>query len=408
MKEAMEIIQTTDFWGARIANPLPVVLVKGEGVWVTDVEGNRYMDMLAGFSVLNQGHRHPHIISALVEQAQKLTLTSRSFYNDQTGAFFKKICELSGFEKVLPMNTGAEAVETAIKAARKWALTVKGIPENQAEIIVCANNFAGRTITLISFSTVQQYQHGFGPLTPGFVIVPYGDAVALEEAITPNTAAVLLEPIQGEGGIIVPPAGYLRQVRDITQKHGTLMVLDEVQTGFGRTGRLFAHQHEGIKPDILVVGKALGGGVYPVSAILADDAIMSVFAPGDHGSTFAGNPLAAAVGLAAMEVIIDEKLSERSAELGDYFMEKLLEIDSPYVREIRGKGLFIGVEIKPESGYARYFCEKLLQKGILCKDAHQQVIRFAPPLVITKEELDWALEIIQEVLTEPLYCNNKG
>ncbi len=408
MKEAMEIVQTMDFWGARIANPLPVVLVKGEGVWVTDVEGNRYLDMLAGFSVLNQGHRHPQIINALMEQAQRLTLTSRSFYNDQTGTFFKKICELTGFEKVLPMNTGAEAVETAVKAVRKWALTVKGIPENMAEIIVCANNFAGRTITLISFSTVQQYQHGFGPFTPGFTIVPFGDAVALEEAISPNTAAVLMEPIQGEGGIIVPPAGYLRQVREITQKHGVLMVLDEVQTGFGRTGKLFACQHEGVKPDILVVGKALGGGVYPVSAVLADDSIMSVFSPGDHGSTFAGNPLAAAVGLAAMEVVVNEKLSERSAELGDYFMEKLVDINSPYVREIRGKGLFVGVEIKPESGYARYFCEKLLHQGILCKDAHQQVIRFAPPLVITKDELDWALEIIQRVLTEPLYSNANG
>jgi ornithine--oxo-acid transaminase len=403
MRQSMKLINESDVWGARIANPLPVVLEEGEGVWVTDIEGKKYLDMLSAFSVLNQGHRHPRIIQALVAQAQKLTITSRSFRNDQTGIFFRKICEMTGFEKVLPMNTGAEAVETAIKAVRKWALTVKGIPENQAEIIVCANNFAGRTITLISFSTVQQYRHGFGPFTPGFSIVPFGDASSLEEAITPNTAAVLLEPIQGEGGIIIPPDGYLSQIRNITKKHQILMVLDEIQTGFGRTGKLFAYQYEDIKPDVLIVGKALGGGVYPVSAILADDAVMSVFAPGDHGSTFAGNPLAAAVAVAAMEVVEEENLPERAAEMGDYFLQGLLEINSPYIREIRGKGLFIGIEIRPECGYARFFCEKLLHLGVLCKDTHQQVIRFAPPLIITREELDWALERIRQVLTEPLY-----
>jgi ornithine--oxo-acid transaminase len=398
----MNFIKEAEDWGAHNYHPLPVVIEKGEGIWVYDTEGRKYLDMLSAYSALNQGHRHPRIINALIEQASKVTLTSRAFHNDKMGPFLKLLCETGGFEKAMPMNTGAEAVETALKAARKWGYIKKGIKENCAEIIACNDNFSGRTISIISFSTEPQYKYGFGPFTPGFKTVAYGDADAVEGAITENTAAVIVEPIQGEGGVIIPPEGYLKKLREITKKHNVLLIFDEVQTGFGRTGKMFAFQHEDAKPDILAVGKALGGGVYPVYAILADNNVMDVFAPGDHGSTFGGNPLGAAVGMASLQVLIDEGLPERSRELGEYFKEQLQKIDSPYIKEIRGKGLFIGLEINKEFGTARPFCERLMEKGLLCKETHAQTIRFAPPLIITKDELNWALEKISSVLTEPI------
>ncbi len=402
MRKTEDFIKEVDQYSAHNYHPLPVVLEKGDRVWVWDVEGNKYLDCLSAYSAVNQGHRHPKIINALIEQAQRITLTSRAFHNDKMGPFLKKLCEVAGFDKALPMNTGAEAVETAVKAARKWGYLKKKVEDGKAEIIACENNFHGRTTTIISFSTEPQYRFGFGPYTPGFKIIPFGDAEALEKAITPNTVAFLVEPIQGEGGVIVPPEGYYKKIREITKKHNVLLIADEIQTGFGRTGTLFAMDREGVKPDILVVGKALGGGVYPVSAILANNDVMDVFKPGDHGSTFGGNPLAAAVGTAALDVIIEEKLPERAEELGNYFMKRLREIKSPYVKEVRGRGLLIGVEIKKEYGSARPFCEKLMKLGILAKETHDQVIRFAPPLVITKEEIDWALERIEKVLTEKI------
>ncbi len=393
-------IEEAERYSAHNYHPLDVVLVKGEGVWVWDVEGNKYLDMLSAYSALNQGHRHPEIVKALVEQAGRITLTSRAFHNDKMGAFLKKLCEIAGFEKALPMNTGAEAVETAIKAARKWGYLKKKVEKDKAEIIVCENNFHGRTTTIVGFSSEPQYRYGFGPFTPGFKLIPYNDPQALEDAITENTVGFLFEPVQGEGGVIVPDEGYYRKVREITRKHNVLLMADEIQTGFGRTGRLFALEHEGVKPDILIVGKALGGGVYPVSAILADNHIMDVFTPGDHGSTFGGNPLACAVGMAALDVLVKEKLPERAQELGEYFMGELRKINSPAVKEVRGKGLLIGVEIKEEYGDARPFCERLKERGILAKETHKQVIRFAPPLIIKREEIDWALERIREVLLE--------
>lgn len=399
MTKTESIINLTEKYSARNYEPLPVVIERGDGVWVFDVEDKKYLDMLSAYSALNQGHRHPKIINALIEQANRVTLTSRAFHNDKMGEFLKKLCELAGYDKALPMNTGAEAVETALKAARKWGYTVKGIPENKAEIIVAENNFHGRTITIISFSTEAQYRFGFGPFTPGFKIIPFNDPEALKNAITENTVAFMVEPIQGEGGVIVPDDGYLRKIRGLTKKHDILLVFDEIQTGLGRTGRLFAFQHEDARPDILILGKALGGGVYPVSAILADDEVMEVFTPGDHGSTFGGNPLAAAVGIASLDVIIEEYLPERANELGNYFMSNLKEIKSPAIKEVRGKGLLIGVEIKKEYGTARPYCEKLMHEGILAKDTHHQVVRFAPPLVITKEEINWALERIEKVFT---------
>ncbi|MDO7785765.1 ornithine--oxo-acid transaminase [Desulforamulus aquiferis] len=398
MSDTQNIIQQTEKRSAHNYYPLPIVINSGNGAWVYDVEGKKYLDMLSAYSALNQGHLHPRIIARLIEQAQQLTLTSRAFYNDKMGQFLESICQLSGFEKALPMNTGSEAVETAIKAARKWGYLKKGIQENLGEIIVCNNNFAGRTVTIISFSTEDQYRLGFGPYTPGFKAIPFGDAKALEEAITPNTIGFLVEPIQGEGGVVVPPEGYLQEIREITRKHNLLLILDEVQTGLGRTGEMFAFQHEKITPDILILGKALGGGVYPVSVVLADNEIMDVFTPGDHGSTFGGNPLAAAVGIASIEVLIEENLPQRAMELGSYFMDKLININSPLVKEIRGKGLMIGVEIKEEYGTARPYCERLMQLGVLCKETHQQTIRFAPPLIITREDIDWALEKIKLVL----------
>ena len=385
-------------FGANNYKPLDVVLARGQGVWVWDVEGNKYLDMLASYSALNQGHCHPRILTALIEQAKKLTLVSRAFRSDQLGPFYQEICKMTHSHSVLPMNSGAEAVETALKAARKWGYQIKEIPENMAEIIVCDNNFHGRTITLVGFSTEPQYREGFGPFSLGFISIPFGDAEALEWAITPNTVAFLVEPIQGEGGIIIPPAGYLKKVRDICDKHNVLLILDEIQTGLGRTGKLFAEEHDGIESDLTVVGKALSGGVYPVSAVLSNKETLSVFQPGDHGSTFGGNPLACAVARAALKVIEDENLVENSLVMGSYLKGLLSSIRSPYIKEVRGKGLLIGVELKKSAGGARRFCEALMGKGILCKETHHHVIRFAPPLIITKEQIDWALEQIEPVL----------
>lgn len=398
MRKTKDFITEATTYSAKNYHPLPVVLEKGEGVWVWDVDGNKYLDMLSAYSALNQGHRHPKILAALIEQASKITLTSRAFHNDKMGPFLKKLCELSGFEKALPMNTGAEAVETALKAVRKWGYEVKGVPEDKAEILVCQDNFHGRTISVISFSTEASYKKGFGPFTPGFRAIPYGDPEALLAAITPNTVAFIMEPIQGEAGVIVPPDGTLKKIREIATDQNILFVLDEIQTGFGRTGKLFTYMHENIKPDVLIVGKALGGGVYPVSAMLSDAEIMEVFRPGDHGSTFGGNPMAAAVGLASLEVLETERLAERANELGAYFMTQLRNMNSPYVTDIRGKGLLIGVEIKKDHGKARPFCEKLMELGILCKETHDQTIRFAPALTITKEEIDFAMSRIRQVL----------
>jgi len=396
--KAKDYIALENEYGAHNYHPLDVVIERAEGVWVWDVEGRKYLDCLAAYSALNQGHRHPKIVAALVAQAQKVTLTSRAFRNDQLGLLYQELSDLTGYEMALPMNTGAEAVETAIKLARKWGYVKKGIPANQAKIITAGNNFHGRTISIISFSTEPLYRDAFGPHTPGFVTVPYGDAAAIERAITPNTAAILLEPIQGEAGVVVPPAGYLKAVADLCRKHNVLFIADEIQTGLGRTGKLFACDHEGVRPDVMILGKALGGGVYPVSAVLASREILGLFRPGEHGSTFGGNPLAAATARAALRVIVEEKLVENSARLGEYFQERLAEIPSPHVKEVRGKGLLIGVELKPAAGGARRFCEALQQRGILCKETHDDVIRFAPPLVIDRPTIDWALGPITDVL----------
>jgi ornithine--oxo-acid transaminase len=396
--DGQRFIDLENEYGAHNYHPLDVVIERGEGVWVWDIEGQRYLDCLSAYSALNHGHRHPRIVAALVEQAQKVTLTSRAFRNDQLGLFYKELSDLTGYPMSLPMNTGAEAVETALKLARKWGYRVKGIPADQAEIITVSGNFHGRTISVVSFSTEAAYRKDFGPMTPGFVTVPYGDAQALEDAITPNTAAVLLEPIQGEAGVIMPPEGYLKAVADACRRHNVLLMADEIQTGLGRTGKLFASQHEDVRPDVMILGKALGGGVYPVSAVLADREVLGLFQPGEHGSTFGGNPLAAAAGRAALQVLVDEELVENSARLGEYFQERLAEIPSPHVREVRGKGLFIGVELKPEAGGARRFCEALQQRGLLCKETHDNVIRFAPPLVIDQASIDWAIEPITSVL----------
>ncbi len=391
---AKDLMEMDDTYGAHNYKPLDVILNKGEGVWVWDVEGNKYMDMLSAYSALNHGHRNPIIIEKMKEQLDKLTLTSRAFRNDQLPLFLKKICEVTGMEMALPMNTGAEGVETALKAMRKWAYKVKGVAENKAEIICASNNFHGRTITIISLSTEEQYRDGFGPMTPGFPIVPYGDAKAIEEAINENTAGVFIEPIQGEGGIIIPPEGYLKEVKEICEKNNVLLIFDEIQSGLGRAGKLFAWQWENAKPDGIILGKALGGGVYPVSVFAASKEIMGVFNPGDHGSTFGGNPIAAAVGLAALNYLIDEDLPGKALELGNYFMDKLRSLKNPIIKEVRGKGLLIGLELNEK---ARPYAEKLKDKGLLCKETHVVVIRFAPPLVITKEELDWAFEKVKEI-----------
>jgi ornithine--oxo-acid transaminase len=398
---SQELIDLEEQYGAHNYRPLDVVLQRGEGVWVYDVEGNRYLDCLSSYSALNQGHCHPRIVETLVTQARALTLTSRAFRNDQLGPFYQEICQLTGYEMVLPMNTGAEAVETAIKAARKWGYQVKGIPEGKAEIITCAGNFHGRTLTIISFSTELQYKEGYAPYTPGFVTIPYGDADALRAAITPNTAAFLFEPIQGEGGVVVPPAGYLRAVRDICTQHNVLMLADEIQTGLGRTGRLFACDHEGVRPDVMILGKALSGGAYPVSVVLASREVLGVFKPGDHGSTYGGNPLGCAVARTALKVLVEEGMIENAARMGDYMQERLVEINSPHIEEVRGKGLLIGVELHPRAGGARRFCEALQACGVLAKETHTHVIRFAPPLIITRDQVDWMLDCIQDVLAMP-------
>ncbi|MBN1178976.1 MAG: ornithine--oxo-acid transaminase [Anaerolineae bacterium] len=393
-----DYIQLEETYGAHNYKPLDVVIERAAGVWVWDVDGKKYMDFLSAYSAVNQGHCHPRILRAMIDQAQRLTLTSRAFRNDQLPLLERELCELSGYEMVLPMNSGAEAVETALKAARKWGYTVKGIPDGEAEIIACAGNFHGRTITIVTFSTELQYSAHFGPLTPGFVTVPYGDAAALEAAITPNTAAFIVEPIQGEGGVIVPPEGYLRQVRDICARHNVLFIADEIQTGLGRAGKLFACDWEDVHPDVVIIGKALSGGFYPVSAMLASREVLGVFQPGDHGSTFGGNPLGCAVAREALNVLVDEGLIDRAAELGEYFMGRLKRLESDNIQEVRGKGLLIGVELTPEAGGARRFCEALKERGLLCKETHHTVIRFAPPLVASREEIDWALGHIEDVL----------
>ena len=393
-----DLMKLADTYAAHNYHPLPVVLARGEGVWVWDVEGRKYMDMLSSYSALNQGHRHPRVLEAAAKQLEMLTLTSRAFHNDQFGPFCELVCRLADQESILLMNTGAEAVETAIKAARKWGYLVKGVPEDQAEIIVCENNFHGRTTTIVGFSSEEQYRRGFGPYGPGFKMIPYDDLGALAKAITPDTVGFLVEPIQGEAGILMPADGYLKEAARLAKASKVLLMLDEIQTGLGRTGKMFCYEYDGAKPDILIVGKALGGGVYPVSAILASRQVMDVFKPGDHGSTFGGNPLACAVGAAALQVIVDEDLPAKAFETGAYFMDGLRKLKSPHVKEIRGRGLLIGVEIKEASGTARPFCEKLMALGILAKETHHQVIRFAPPLVISHGDIDWALEKIAKVL----------
>ena len=393
--QTQEFIQLEEQYGAHNYHPLDVVIDRAQGCWVYDVEGKKYLDCLAAYSAVNQGHCHPKILNALVDQAHKVTLTSRAFRNDQLPLLLEQLHELTGFDMTLPMNSGAEAVETAVKAARKWGHKVKGIPDGKAEIIVCANNFHGRTVTIVGFSTDEQYRDGFGPFTPGFKIIPYGDAAALRGAMTPNTCAFLVEPIQGEAGIVIPPAGFLKEAAAICRQNRVLLIADEIQSGLGRTGKLFAYMHEGIRPDAIIVGKALSGGFYPVSAVLASKEILGVFHPGDHGSTFGGNPLACAVARAALRVLIEEKLPERSAELGGYFLEKLRTLRSPDLKEVRGRGLWIGIELHSP---ARPYCEALKEEGLLCKETHDRVIRIAPPLVITREEIDWAFERIKKVI----------
>ncbi len=397
-QDSQHYIQLEERYGAHNYHPLDVVIRRAEGCWVWDVEGRKYLDFLAAYSAVNQGHCHPRIRAALVEQSGRLALTSRAFYNDRLAEFYEKICELSGYARVLPMNTGAEAVETAIKAARKWAYSIKGVPDGEAEILVFENNFHGRTTTIVGFSSEAQYRHQFGPFAPGFRLLPFGDAAAVERAMHPKVAAILVEPVQGEGGILLPPDGYLARLRELCDEHRALLMVDEIQSGLGRTGKMFAYEHEGIRPDVVIVGKALSGGFYPVSAVLADDPVMDVFRPGDHGSTYGGNPIAAAVACAALDVLVEEGLVERSRELGEHCMARLAEIDSPHVREIRGRGLWVGIELRPEAGGARRFCEALRDEGLLCKETHEHVIRLAPPLTITREELDWALDRVVKVL----------
>jgi ornithine--oxo-acid transaminase len=399
VSDSTAVIAEAERVSAPNYSPLPVVLSRGEGVWVSDVEGRRYLDCISAYSSLNQGHRHPRIVAALVEQAERLTLTSRAVHNDRMGPFLNELCALAGFEMALPMNTGAEAVETAIKLARKWGYRVKGIAQDRAEIVVCRNNFHGRTTTIVGFSSEAQYREDFGPFTPGFTLVDFGDLAALRGAITPSTAAFLVEPIQAEAGIIMPPPGYLAAARALCRERNVLFVLDEIQTGLGRTGKMFAYDHEkGADPDMLILGKALGGGLYPVSAVLASRAIMTLLRPGDHGSTFGGNPLAAAVGHASLRVLIRERLAERAAEQGAYLFEKLRGLNAPCVAEIRGRGLLIGIEIAAAAGSARQYCERLLERGVLAKDTHAQVVRLAPPLIVERAELDWLVEQLRAVL----------
>lgn len=390
-----KLIEQTEKYGAHNYHPLPIVISTAEGVWVEDPDGNKYMDMLSAYSAVNQGHRHPKIIQALKDQADRVTLTSRAFHNDQLGPWFEKICLMTNKEMALPMNTGAEAVETAFKAARRWSYDVKGVAENQAEVIACAGNFHGRTMTAVSLSSEAEYKRGFGPMLPGIKLIPYGDLEALRGAITPNTAAFLVEPIQGEAGIVIPPQGFIKAAFDLCKENNVLFIADEIQAGLARTGKMFACEWEEIDPDMYILGKALGGGVFPISCVVANKDILGVFNPGSHGSTFGGNPMACAVSIAALDVLVDEKLAERSLELGEYFVNKLKEIKNPRIKEVRGRGLFIGVELNEP---ARKYCEDLMGHGLLCKETHDTVIRFAPPLIITKEELDWAIEHIKNVL----------
>jgi len=395
--DTRDYIVIEDLYGAHNYHPLDVVLSRGKGVWVWDVDGRKYLDCLSGYSAVNQGHCHPRLVRRLEQQARRLTLTSRAFRNDQWPLLAKELSELLGYEMVLPMNSGAEAVETALKLARKWAYQKKGVPADEAEIIACSNNFHGRTITIISFSTEPLYRNEFGPFTPGFKVIPYGDVQALASAITPKTAAFLVEPIQAEAGIIIPPAGYLKRAWEICRENNVLFIADEIQTGLGRVGKLLACEYEGVKPDVVVIGKSLGGGFIPISATLSSREIMGVFKPGEHGSTFGGNPLACAVAREAIKVIKEEKLPERAAELGEYFLSKLKTIKSRHIKEVRGKGLLIGIELKPEAGGARRFCEALKEEGLLCKETHEHVIRFAPPLVIKEKELRWAFKKIKKI-----------
>ena len=398
MPTSEEYMEMESTYGAHNYHPIPVVISKAEGVWVWDPEGRKYMDMLSSYSALNQGHRHPKVIQAMVDQMDRVTLTSRAFYNDRLGPFLKLLTEVSGMDVALPMNTGAEAVETGIKLARKWGYEVKGIPDDKAEIIVCEDNFHGRTTTIVGFSSDEGSRDGFGPFTPGFIMIPYNDLDALEKAITPNTAAFLVEPIQGEAGVIVPDDGYLKEVSRICAENNVLLIADEIQTGFCRTGKMFCFQHDNIKPDIVLVGKALGGGLMPVSGAIGSKEVMDVMKPGNHGSTFGGNPLACAVGTAALEVLIDEKLDVAAQEMGEYFMGQLEAMNSPKLCDVRGKGLLIAIQLTPEAGAARQYTEALKSNGLLAKETHDSTIRFAPPLVITKEEIDQAMEIIRKVL----------
>ena len=395
---AIELEQT---YGAHNYKPLDVVLRRGEGVWVWDVAGKKYLDCLSAYSAVNQGHCHPRIIQAMVEQSRTLTLTSRAFRNDQLGLFYQDLCQLTNSHKVLPMNSGAEAVETAIKAVRKWGYVEKGVPEDKAEIIVCENNFHGRTITIVGFSTSENSRRHFGPFTPGFKIIPFGDAGAFEQALTPNTVGFLVEPIQGEAGVIIPPEGYLKAVRSICQENSIVLILDEIQTGLGRTGKMLAEAHENIEADLTLIGKALSGGFYPVSAVLSNQAVLGILQPGDHGSTFGGNPLACMVSRMALKVLVEEGMIDNAAEMGAYFLNGLKQIQSEIIKEVRGKGLMIGVELYTEAGGARSYCEKLMNKGLLCKETHDHIIRFAPPLVIDRETIDWALERIEAVFKYP-------
>ena len=399
MTKSETYLKEVNQWAANNYKPLDVVLERGQNAWVWDVDGKKYLDCLSAYSAVNQGHCNPRIAAAAKKQLDRLTLTARAFHNDQMGPFLHQVCELAGFPKALPMNTGAEGVETAMKCVRKWGYTVKKIPDGKAEIIGFNGNFHGRTISVISWSSEPQYYEHFGPLTPGFKLVPYGDADAVEKAITPNTCAVIVEPIQGEGGVIVPPSGYLKRIREICTKHNVLMVADEVQTGLGRTGKMFACQWEDVKPDAMILGKALAGGMYPVSVFLATEEVMGVFKPGDHGSTFGGNPLGAAIGREALNVLVEEKLADRAQEIGEWFMGELRKIKSDSIKEVRGKGLLIGVEMRVEAGTARPYCEALAARGVLCKETHDQVVRFAPPLTVEKKDLEWALTAIREVLS---------
>ncbi len=395
-----ELLDLESRFSAHNYHPLNIVLNRGEGVWVYDVEGKRYLDFLAAYSAVNQGHAHPEIRRAMIEQSERVTLTSRAFRNDQLGPLYKQVSEMTGYRRMLPMNSGAEAVETAIKAARKWGYKVKGVPDGKAEILVFTGNFHGRTTTIVGFSDDPQYRDGFGPFTPGFTMLPYGDLSAVRDAMNPNVVAVLIEPIQGESGIIIPPVGYLKGIEQLCREHNVLLVADEIQSGLGRTGTLFASEHEQVRPDVIIIGKALSGGFYPVSAVLGNDDVMGVFQPGDHGSTFGGNPLACAVARAALTVLVEENMIENSARLGTYFLEQLRTLDSRHIKEVRGRGLWIGVELVPEAGGARRFCEALQKKGLLCKETHVDTIRFAPPLTITRDELDWAFARVQATFAE--------